>query len=128
MLPPPMTMAVSTPSVLHLLDVARDLHRDGRIDAVLLLAHQGFAGKLQENALVGRLGHSRRYSEFVGGVIGPVNPVTGIGQSLCSPTLKRANRLTVMFSPVLADACAIICEMLTLGSRTLGWSISTVCE
>ena len=29
-----------------------DLVGDGRVDAELLLAHQGFAGQLQENALI----------------------------------------------------------------------------
>ena len=48
--------------------------------------------------------------------------------SPCSPTLNRAKRLTVMFSPVLADACAMSCETVTFGSRTLGWSTSTICE
>ena len=43
---------------LHFLDVARDLRRHGGIDAVCVVAHQRFAGQLQEDALVGRLGHS----------------------------------------------------------------------
>ena len=37
-------------------DVFRDLRRHGRVDAVGLLAHQGFAGKFQENAFVGGAG------------------------------------------------------------------------
>ena len=39
---------------LNLADVARDARGDRRIDAELLLAHQGFAGQLEENALVDR--------------------------------------------------------------------------
>ena len=42
---------------LDLLHVVRDLRRDGRIDAVLLLAHQGFARELQQDAFVGRVWH-----------------------------------------------------------------------
>ena len=37
-------------------DLAGDLVGDGRVDAEFLLAHQGFAGQLQENALIG--GHA----------------------------------------------------------------------
>ena len=37
-------------------DVLGDLRRHGRIDAVGLLAHQGFAGQFQEDALVGGSG------------------------------------------------------------------------
>jgi hypothetical protein len=37
-------------------DVTCDLRRHGRIDAVGLLAHQGFAGKFQEDAFIGRSG------------------------------------------------------------------------
>ena len=53
MLPPPMTMAVCDAHPLDFGDVLRDLRRDGRIDAVGLLAHQGFAGEFQEDAFVG---------------------------------------------------------------------------
>ncbi len=44
---------------LNLEDVFGDLGRDRRIDSELLLAHQGFTGKLQQNALVGGSGHIR---------------------------------------------------------------------
>ena len=37
-------------------DVERDLGGDGRIDAVVLFAHQGFAGQLEEDALIGERG------------------------------------------------------------------------
>ena len=48
---------------LDLGDVLGDLRRDGRVDAVGLLAHQGFAGEFEEDALVGGAGgsgHERR--------------------------------------------------------------------
>ena len=51
-----MTMAVSTPMRLDFGDVLGDLRRHGRIDAVGLLAHEGFAGELEEDALVGGAG------------------------------------------------------------------------
>ena len=54
MLPPPMTTPVWTPSCWISRDVLGDLRGDGGIDAELLLAHQGFAGELQEDAAVGR--------------------------------------------------------------------------
>jgi len=38
---------------LNLGHVARNLRRDGRIDAVGLFAHQRFAGEFQEDAFVG---------------------------------------------------------------------------
>ncbi len=63
MLPPPMTMAVSTPMPWISATSVRDLRRDGRIDAVGLLAHQGFAGEFQEDAFVGGAavgGHKER--------------------------------------------------------------------
>ena len=44
-------------------DVLGDLCRDGRVDAVALLAHQGFAGQLEQNAFVcgrARGGHEAR--------------------------------------------------------------------
>jgi hypothetical protein len=47
---------------LNLSDVARDLRRDGGIDAVALLAHERFAGKFEEDAFIGggaRGGHER---------------------------------------------------------------------
>ena len=40
-------------------DVLGDLRRDGRIDAVGLLAHQGFAGEFEEDAFVGGRGRRR---------------------------------------------------------------------
>jgi hypothetical protein len=46
-------------------------------------------------------------------------PHSGLhGYSAISPSLKRAKRPMVMFSPVLATALAIICETLTEPSRT----------
>ena len=36
--------------------------------------------------------------------------------------LKRAKRAMAMFSPVFAMACATICDTVTAGSRTDGWS------
>ncbi len=42
---------------LDLGDVLGDLRRHGGIDAVGLLAHQGFAGEFQEDAFVGGDGH-----------------------------------------------------------------------
>ncbi len=45
--------------VLDVFDVPGDLGGDGRVDAVLLLAHQGFARELQEDAFVGGVGHGR---------------------------------------------------------------------
>ena len=51
MLPPPMTMAVWTPSP-WISPTSRAMRvGDGRIDPELLVAHQRFAGQLQENAL-----------------------------------------------------------------------------
>ena len=50
MLPPPMTMAVWTPSSWISPHLRGDLRRDGRIDAERLFAHQGFAGELQQDA------------------------------------------------------------------------------
>ena len=40
--------------LLDLADVLGDLRGDGRVDAELLLAHQGFAGELEEDAAVAR--------------------------------------------------------------------------
>jgi hypothetical protein len=54
MLPPPITIAVSTPARLDFGDVLRDARGDHRVDAELLVAHQGFAGELEKDALVGR--------------------------------------------------------------------------
>jgi hypothetical protein len=51
------------PHALDLGDVTRDLRRDRRIDPVVLSAHQGFAGELEEDAFVGerrRVGHGLR--------------------------------------------------------------------
>src|SRR5258708_5381396 len=48
---------------LNLGDIPGDLRRHGRVDAVGLLAHQGFAGKFEEDAFVrgpGRGGHEQR--------------------------------------------------------------------
>ena len=57
MLPPPMTTAACTPRRwISATSLAIWLATDG-IDAELLLAHQGFAGELQEDALIGRAGH-----------------------------------------------------------------------
>ena len=67
MLPPPMTIAVSTPIALDLGDVLGDLRRDGRIDAVGLLAHQGFAGEFQEDAFVGGAGGGVTRSDYSSG-------------------------------------------------------------
>src|SRR6185295_20397083 len=41
------------PHALDLGDVERNLRRHGRVDAVGLFAHQGFAGELEEDALIG---------------------------------------------------------------------------
>ncbi len=58
MLPPPMTTAVWTPSCWISAMSLRDLRGDGRVDAERLLAHQGFAGEFEEDAVVdGRGGH-----------------------------------------------------------------------
>ena len=51
---------------LDLGDVLRDARRHGRIDAVGLVAHQGFAGQFQKNSVVVRVrrsgvGHERDY-------------------------------------------------------------------
>ena len=43
---------------LDVRDLAGDLVGDGRVDAEFLLAHQGFAGQLEENALIS--GHGGR--------------------------------------------------------------------
>ena len=52
MLPPPMTMAVWTPSP-WISPTSRAMRvGDGRVDPELLVAHQGLARQLQENALV----------------------------------------------------------------------------
>ena len=40
-------------------DIVGDLRRHGRIDAEVLLAHQGFAGQLQKDAFVGGSGRGR---------------------------------------------------------------------
>ena len=45
--------------LLDLLDVFRDLGGDRGVDSELLLAHQGFAGKFEQDALVGGSGHVR---------------------------------------------------------------------
>ena len=49
---------------LDLADFPGDLRGDSRIDAVSLLAHEGFAGELQEDALVrdSGEGHERDYN------------------------------------------------------------------
>ena len=50
MLPPPMTMAISTPS-RWISPTSRAIWRgDGAVDAEALLAHQGLAGQFQEDA------------------------------------------------------------------------------
>ena len=54
-----MTTPVWTPSLLDLADLLGDLGRDGRVDPELLLAHQGFAGELQQDATGRRRGHIR---------------------------------------------------------------------
>ena len=53
MLPPPTTTAGLDAELLDLADVLRDLGRDGRVDPELLLAHQSFAGELQQDAAIG---------------------------------------------------------------------------
>ena len=60
MLPPPMTIAVCTPRRLDFRDVFGDAGGDGRVHAVALVAHEGFAGQLQKDALVGGLGRVGR--------------------------------------------------------------------
>ena len=75
------------------------------------------------------------FGRFVLGTVasftGPNEPnvrTTRTIYSLDSPTLNRTKRLTVMFSPVLALVCATSWAMVTLGSRTDGWSSSTTWE
>jgi hypothetical protein len=51
----------------------------------------------------------------------PLNPMNRLsGYSAFSPTRKRTNRETVMFSPVLALACATICWIVCELSRMDG--------
>ena len=52
MLPPPITTAGLHAERLNLGDVLGDARGDGRVDAVRLVAHQGFARQLQEDAFV----------------------------------------------------------------------------
>ncbi len=54
MLPPPMTTATSQPSARHLLDLAHHAHDGRAVDAVGVVAHQGFARQLEQDALVRR--------------------------------------------------------------------------
>ena len=56
-LPPPMTTAVWTPSCWISPMSLGDLRGDGGIDAELLLAHEGFAGQLEEDAMIDGSGH-----------------------------------------------------------------------
>ena len=58
MLPPPMTIAVCTPSAWMSATSCGDAGGDGGIDAVGLVAHQRFARQLQQDAFVGRLGQA----------------------------------------------------------------------
>ena len=59
MLPPPMTTRGLDAERLDFADLARDLRGDRRIDPEGLLAHQRFAGELQEDAGVDGRGHAR---------------------------------------------------------------------
>ena len=54
MLPPPTTTATCTPSSLNRLELFGDTARNVDVDAVVLLAHQGFAGDLQQDPAVGQ--------------------------------------------------------------------------
>ena len=55
MLPPPITTATCTPEPHDLADFGDDAVDDLAIDAVGIVAHQRFARKLEQDALVRRL-------------------------------------------------------------------------
>ena len=123
---------------LNLTDIVGDASRHGGIDAELLVAHQGFARQFQQDALVGRgwggvRGHrktiiSRKARSLGAGPSFSLIPQAEGRYSAPSPTRNRTNRLTWMFSPVFALACATSWLTDTLSSRIYGWSSSTNCE
>ena len=79
---------------LDLADLAGDLRGNGRIDAVALLAHEGFAGEFQEDAFVEARsgGHERDYrtADGYGMAASPTRPDL---RATASPTFSRANRV-----------------------------------
>ena len=86
---------------LNLGDISGDLRGYGRVDTVVLLAHQRFAGQFQENALVrGRRGGHRRIIDRGRLAMGDraISP-DAARQEAASPTFKRAKRITVTAPP-----------------------------
>ena len=123
---------------LDLGDLLGDLGRDGRVDAELLLAHQGFAGEFQQDPADRRGRHIRSIisakSWHNAGAIWSIAPIPATSRSPTastathSPTLNRTKRVTVMFSPSLAMAACTSCCDRHLGSRIDGWSSRQTCS
>ena len=72
----------------------RDLRGDGRIDAVGLLAHQGFAGELEENALVGGGGGGHEEIIGIGAGLRPGLGWSRIARPCPEPSRSRSLRCT----------------------------------
>ena len=103
-----MTRVSLDAKLLDFCDFLCNLCGDGRVDAERLFPHQGFTGKLEEYTSVGGLGHIRTIISF------------GRPDYAASPSLKRTNRATEMFSPSLAIAACTVWPMVTFGSRIEG--------
>ena len=61
-------------------------------------------------------------------VIGDGSMSAGMAYEAMNNAASSTKRLIVTFSPVFAVAAAIICLIVTFGSRTDGWSIRHTCE
>ena len=107
MLPPPTTIPIWTPSALTWAIWRAIVRQNSGIDPVLAVAEEGLAGQLEQDPPVAdRLGPGGRSR----------NGRPGLAHS-SSPSSKRTNRRTRMFSPIVAIASMISSRTETSVSR-----------
>ena len=115
--------------LVNFVDFARDPGGSHRINSKALLAYQHLAAQLQQDSVVSRLGHFHTMRCRALSVPWPPCRVQLAGPSAAglatpSPTLKRAKRRTLMFSPNFATFEAISSPTVRLPERSLMYRCS----
>ena len=106
MFPPPTTIACLGAELVDVAHGPRDRCDPARVLAVLALAHERLAGKLEQDA---------------------PEDGTALGGAHSAPTSNRANRLISMFSPIVPESSArsVSSVLPSSSGRIDGWFRST---